>query len=122
MSVVVDTSIWIDYLRRGDDHLAELLDRAQVLMHPWILGELTLGGASRNPQVSALLNALSTAPLVSETELMTFIDARSLHGHGIGYVDAQLLAATSLAQGATLWSRDKSLRTVARNFGIAHET
>lgn len=41
------------------------------------------------------------------------IEAHRLHGVGIGYVDAQLLAATRLTPEARLWTRGKHLAAVA---------
>ena len=32
--VLVDTSVWVDHLRRGDARLAKLLDAQQVLCIP----------------------------------------------------------------------------------------
>jgi len=32
--ILVDTSVWIDHLRVGDEGLVTLLDSAQVLCHP----------------------------------------------------------------------------------------
>jgi len=41
--ILVDTSVWVDHLRFRDERLAALLDDDQVLMHPFIFGELALG-------------------------------------------------------------------------------
>ncbi|GEM_PF-1749053 len=38
--ILVDTSVWIDHLRRGDAHLMITLLAGQVLIHPWVIGEL----------------------------------------------------------------------------------
>lgn len=121
MNVLVDTSVWVDHLRTGNPRLAVLLGQARVLIHPWVLGELALGGVTRNLEVSTLLGALPRAPLVSESELLGFIRARPLHGRGVGYVDAQLLASVSLGPGSTLWSVDKGLRAAASALGLAHD-
>ena len=40
--ILVDSSVWIDHLRRGDARLAELLSAGQVLPHPFVIGELAL--------------------------------------------------------------------------------
>jgi predicted nucleic acid-binding protein len=122
VNVLVDTSVWVDHLRTGNPALTALLERSQVLAHPWVLGELALGGVARNPEVATLLGALPRAPLVSESELAGFISTRSLHGRGIGYVDAQLLASAVLGPDAVLWSADKGLRAAATELGVAHET
>lgn len=41
--ILVDTSVWIDHLRRGDEHLSQLLDTGNVLVHAHVIGELALG-------------------------------------------------------------------------------
>ncbi|UZJ24874.1 VapC toxin family PIN domain ribonuclease [Rhodococcus antarcticus] len=122
MSVLVDTSVWVDHLRTGNPRLAALLEQSRVLIHPWVLGELALGGVIRNAEVSTLLGALPRAPLVSDSELVGFIQTQALHGRGVGYVDAQLLASTVLDPDAVLWSADKGLSAAAAELGVAHQT
>ena len=41
--VLVDTSVWVSHLRQGDAHLKALLIDAQVVCHPFIIGELACG-------------------------------------------------------------------------------
>ncbi len=41
--ILVDTSVWIDHLRHGDDALIALLNDTAVLMHPFVHGELACG-------------------------------------------------------------------------------
>lgn len=43
--ILVDTSVWIDHLRSGEPHLAELLMSGLVLVHPHVIGELALAYA-----------------------------------------------------------------------------
>lgn len=38
--ILVDTSVWIDHLRRNDAELTRLLDMGQVLTHRFVIGEL----------------------------------------------------------------------------------
>lgn len=38
--ILVDTSVWIDHLRAGEGQLVTLLESAQVLIHPFVIGEL----------------------------------------------------------------------------------
>jgi predicted nucleic acid-binding protein len=40
--ILVDTSIWIDHLRKGDATLTELLEQRRVVAHPFVTGELSL--------------------------------------------------------------------------------
>ncbi|MBL8475196.1 MAG: hypothetical protein JNK71_03885 [Methyloversatilis sp.] len=41
--ILVDTSVWVDHFRHGNDTLIQLLDRDLVLTHPLIIGELACG-------------------------------------------------------------------------------
>jgi len=54
--------------------------------------------------------------------LLDFIERHELLGLGIGYVDAQLLAATMLTDDAELLTRDRPLRRVAERLGAAYST
>jgi predicted nucleic acid-binding protein len=119
--ILVDTSVWIDYLRRGNPALAALLLDGQVLTHPWVTGEIALANLSNRVGVHGLLGNHSQAAVATDTELRTLIDRHRLNGRGIGYVDAQLLAATMLTSGSLLWSRDKRLAAIAAELGIAHD-
>jgi hypothetical protein len=115
--ILVDTSVWIDHLRTGDPQLTVLLQEAQVLAHPWVIGELALGQLSRRSEILGLLSNLPQATVATETEVMTLIESQHLFGRGIGYVDTHLLAATLLTTGASLWTRDKRLAAVAAELG-----
>jgi len=120
--ILVDTSVWIDHLRRGDAELASLLQVGQVLAHPWVTGEIALGHLSRRSEILGLLNNLPQATSATEFEVLTLIDTHQLFGLGIGYIDAHLLAATMLTADARLWTRDKRLAVVATRHGLALET
>ena len=120
MMILVDTSIWIDHLRRGDERLAQLLDRGEVVMHPFVVGELLLG----NVKISRMmddLNALPKATVATDAEVLKFVADRKLPGSGIGYIDAHLLAATALTPETTIWTRDKRLLAIARSLSLAAE-
>lgn len=41
--IIVDTSVWVQHLRSGDDRLVHLLEAGTVLAQPWVHGELALG-------------------------------------------------------------------------------
>ena len=111
--ILVDTSVWIDHLRVGVPALVTALERGQVLMHPFVLGELACGNLKYRSQVLELLGNLPPAPIATEVEALRFIERRALMGRGIGYIDAHLLAATALIGAARLWTRDRRLAAVA---------
>jgi predicted nucleic acid-binding protein len=119
--ILADTSIWVDHLRRGDLRLARFLDHGDVVMHPFVIGELALGYAPRIAETLDELRRLPMVIVVDNEELLKFISHRKLSGSGIGYVDVHLLAATALAQETFLWTRDKRLHTVAQSLSLAAE-
>jgi predicted nucleic acid-binding protein len=116
--ILVDTSIWVDHLRHGDAHLKTLLETAQVVIHPFILGELALGNLRQRNVVLSTLQDLPQAISASNEEVLDFIERQTLLGLGIGLVDAHLLASARLTS-ASLWTRDKRLKAVAIKLGLA---
>ena len=97
--------------------LSRLLDDGVVLGHPWIVGELALGHLSQRQELIRLLGHLPQATVATGDETMALIDRHRLYGLGIGYVDAQLLAATQLTAEAVLWTDDRRLAVVASRLG-----
>jgi len=118
--ILVDTSVWVDHLRAGDPVLGERLNRSQVQMHPFVLGELACGNLRNRGELLRLLKALPQAIVASDEEVLFFIERNALMGQGIGYVDAHLLAAAALGGSTPLWTRDKRLRSVAAALNLAH--
>ena len=101
--ILVDTSVWVDHLRRGVPRLATLLQESAVMIHPWVIGELACGNLSNRRQVLDLLQGLPAATVASDSEVLMMIEQQQLMGRGIGYVDAHLLAAARLS-GCPLWT------------------
>lgn len=118
--ILVDTSIWVDHLRSGDAQLAELLDRGAVLGHPFVIGEIACGSLTDRGAILALLQHLPMAAVAEPDEVLAYISRHNLHGKGIGYVDAHLLASTALTGGTKLWTCDRRLHALARELGLAH--
>jgi predicted nucleic acid-binding protein len=116
--LLVDTSVWSDHLRHHDAALARLLEAGEVLVHPFVIGEIACGLFPRRAQMLALLNHLPGAPLLAQPEVLGFIERHALAGRGIGFVDIHLLAS-ALVAGARVWTRDKRLADVATGIGIA---
>jgi predicted nucleic acid-binding protein len=116
--ILVDTSVWVDHLRRGDPLLSERLATAQVLVHPFVIGEIALGHLRQRRLVLSMLQDLPRAVVATEWEVLDFINRHALYGCGIGYVDAHLLAAVRLSAAAGLWTRDKRLGEAARQLNL----
>ena len=118
--VLVDTSVWIDHLRKTSQHLQLLLIDGEVVCHPLVIGELVCGNLHNRKEIIGLLQALPMAPEIDFEEYLYFVEAHHLFGKGIGYIDIQLLASAKLSQ-TSLWTLDKRLNTDAIEFGITYK-
>lgn len=118
--ILVDTSVWVDHLRRGDARLSTSLETARVLAHPFVVGEIACGSLSDRTVVLELLRDLPMAAVAEAEEVLDFLDRQRIHGKGLGYVDVHLLASVVLTPGARLWTRDRRLREIAMSLGCAH--
>ena len=114
---LIDTSVWIQHFRYGDERLKSALEENQVLSHDWITGELACGHLQERKVTLALLGRLPKAPIINSRELLFFIDEHRLFGAGLGLVDVQLLAACRIAN-CGLWTNDKALLDAARKLKI----
>jgi len=118
-TVFVDTSVWIDHLRRGEPLLQDFLSAGQVATHPFIIGELACGNLSNRVELLALLSALPLVTVATNEEVMHLIDQHNLNGKGMGWIDMNLLAS-ALISHIPLWTRDRRLAAAAKTLGI-HE-
>jgi len=119
--ILVDTSVWVEHLRHGLARLATLLQEGEVLIHPWVIGELACGHLRNRREVLELLQGLPAAVLASDAEVLLLIERDQLMGRGIGYVDAHLLASARLSD-CRLWSQDRRLAALPAASGqTAHQ-
>lgn len=118
--ILVDTSVWVEHLRKGAPALATALEQGTVLAHPFVLGELACGNLKNRGEVLRLLRELPAAPMATDAEALDFIERRALMGRGIGYIDVHLLASVSLTGSARLWTRDQRLAAVAGDLKLAY--
>ena len=116
--ILVDTSPWVDHLRRGNRRLAALLEAGEVVGHPFVIGELGLGNLQNRAAVLEYLARLPAAPLAEHHEVLALVERRRLMATGIGWVDAHLLASSLLAE-IPLWTFDRALGREARRLGVA---
>lgn len=102
--------------------MQNLLDAEQVLVHPFVIGEIACGNlANREEVFSMLLGSLPVLPTASDLEVLYFIESNGLMGRGIGYIDFHLLTATALAiQPTHLWTWDKRLNEAAQAMELAY--
>jgi len=117
--ILVDTSVWVAHLRSGEPALAQRLNASEVLSHPLVIGELAMGNLRSRAELLGVLRNLPQATVATDDEVLAFIEREALHGLGIGYLDAHLLAATRLTPDARLWTFDRRLAEVAGRMGLA---
>ena len=116
--ILVDTSVWVEHLRHGLPRLATLLQEGEVLIHPWVIGELACGNLHNRSQVLELLQGLPAATVASDAEVLLLIERERLMGQGMGYLDVNLLASARLSH-CRLWTQDRRLAAVAQEQGLA---
>jgi predicted nucleic acid-binding protein len=117
--ILVDTSVWIDHLRKNDAGMRRLLGMGQVLSHPLVIGELAMGIFKRRDLLLSELGDLPSAKIAQHDEVLHFVSKHTLFGSGIGYIDAHLLATVRLMPGTLLWTRDRRLLEVASRLSLA---
>lgn len=113
--ILVDTSVWIDHERATErsEPLLELIATLQVLVHPFVIGELALGRLGKQREVFlASLWRMPLAPVLDDRQVLEMVDAHQIPGSGIGWVDAHLLGSALVAK-AGLWTFEKRLAQVA---------
>lgn len=122
MSVLIDTSVWVEHFRRRNEVLVSLILRDEGLTHPMILGELACGTPpAPREKTLADIGMLRSARHATWDEVRAFIERERLYGLGCGLVDVALLASTLLTPAAGLWTLDKRLSELAGRFGVAFE-
>lgn len=119
--ILVDTSIWIDHLNRGDPVLKWLLSENSVLLHPYVFGELALGSLRQRQLILQSVRRLPEMRPARDSEVLALVDRAGLAGSGLSYIDAHLLAAVRLMIGARIWTRDRRLRDAAERLGLSAE-
>ena len=119
--IIIDTGIWIDDLRSPDPLLASLILDLQGLLHPYVLGEIALGSLPRRDVYLRAMRQLPRPAVARQHEVARLIESENLHGSGVGFVDAHLLASCKLTPGGKLWTRDKRLLAQAQRLTVSHD-
>jgi predicted nucleic acid-binding protein len=121
--VLVDTSVWIRFLADRAPVAAgldRLLGLGEVWGHDFVYGELLIGDRVGRRRLLEDYALMHQAPVATHQEVVEFVRERRLHGRGIGWVDAHLLASALLG-GLVLWTVDPRLAAVARELHVAYE-
>ena len=116
--VLVDTSVWIDHLRKSEAKLRELLEDDEVVTHPLVRLELALGSIANREKILADLAILPQAPIAQVDELFRLVELRKLYRRGIGVTDLHLIASALLDQSISIWTRDQRMGDIADELGL----
>lgn len=120
--VLVDTSVWIRFLTDRKPYAAELdrlLDQDEAAGHDLIYGELLIGDPGGRESLLASYPLMHRLTAVRHEDVVGFVRARGLHGRGIGWIDAHLLAS-ALVANVPLWTADARLASLAMELGIGY--
>lgn len=118
---LVDTSGWRRFFAGAPAFagLEVLLDEeGAVLTHPFVLGELVLGGLAHREL--ELFERLPSAPEIAHAEVLAFVRHHALARRGVGWIDAHLLASAAVAE-ARVWTADLPLAKAAARLGLAYD-
>lgn len=121
MVVVIDTSIWIDFLRGNEDRVGAWLAKDAIVQHPYVTAEIGMGSfrsVADRAKTLDFLASFAQADVPDSLALDRFVEERGLFGSGIGFPDASLLLATLSIANASLWTRDKSLLKQASRLDV----
>jgi hypothetical protein len=116
--ILVDTSVWIDHLRKSEVKLHDLLLNEEVVTHPFVRLELALGSIAKREEVLADLALLPHVPVAGTEELFGFLEFRRLYRRGIGITDLHLVASALFDSSIKIWTRDRRLVEIADEFRI----
>lgn len=116
--VLVDTSVWIDFLSDKEPGLRTLLLENRVTIHPFIIGEITVGQLKNRDMLVLFLNALNRVPVSLHEHVVKLMDYHKLYGKGVGWIDLHLLSA-AIENRRFLWTKDKRLNKIAKDLAIA---
>ena len=122
MSVLLDTSVWVDHFRRANAALVHLVTLDQALTHPLVVVELACGTPPA-PRTKALgdMALLGSVRHASLDEVRDFIEREGLYGLGCGLVDLVLLCSVLITPNTRLWTMDKRLHEMAARFNVSYE-
>lgn len=118
--MLVDTSVWVDHLRRGNHRLISRLEEGDVESHVLVVGELACGNLRQRKKILSLLRSLPSVIEAEHDEVLALVESKKLHGRGLGWVDAHLLASAMLSH-TLLWTLDKRLAEQAGRLGVQFE-
>ena len=114
--IILDTSIWIEYLKRNPDYKAvidNLLREEKILAFDFIFGELMQG--AKEHEKAKIIGLWEILPKVDISDIGFYAGKYSmenkLRDKGIGLIDCMIIYAT-IEHKSKLWTLDKKILSV----------
>ena len=85
-----------------------------------VIGELACGNMRDRADVMRLLRGLPRVLVATHDEVLFLIESHRFMGRGIGFIDAHLLAAATMASPTQLWTNDRRLMELANELGVGY--
>ena len=117
--LLADTSVWIDFLRQGNGLLHDLLEQGEISTHSLIIGELHVGNIPNRDGFLSLMCELPRVKEASYDEVIHMVNTHRLYSKGVGFFDMHILASSIISK-TPLWTLDKRLDTLSKEFSIKH--
>lgn len=118
MAVLVDTNIWIKHFREANPLLGDLLEDNEVLCHPVVIGELSMGNLRDREETIRDFCILAQPRRASWAETRHLVESCRLYGQGLQWNDVILLASCIVSE-VSLWTLDQRLSHAAASAGVA---
>jgi predicted nucleic acid-binding protein len=113
--IIADTNVWVSFFKGEKKALSlkEMIIENQVILHPFIYGELLLGGIAQKAE--KLLQSLETTVTTEEQLVYHFITKNKIQSRGIGWVDINLLVS-ALSGKHQIFTFDINLAALCKEF------
>jgi len=115
MSIIFDTSIWIEYFRGNDEYFSlcqELIEKGEAKTIELIFAEL-LQGALNKRETEMIKSYFELIPKIEINQLYIlsgeYSQNEKLFSKGIGLIDACIIKAT-IDSNSKLWTLDKKIK------------
>ncbi len=114
MKVILDTSIWIEFLKLNEDifrDVKRMLENREVIGLEWIFAEL-LQGVRNARESDVIMGYWNNIPKIDTLgiwiEAGKYSHAHKLLSKGVGLIDSAIICA-ALKSEAKVWTLDKRL-------------
>jgi predicted nucleic acid-binding protein len=115
MSIILDTSVWIEYFKGNEKYFnicQQYIEKGEIITIELIFAEL-LQGAHNKREMEMLKAYYKLIPDINIDQLYImageYSQKEKLISKGIGLIDACIIFAT-IVSGSKLWTLDKKIR------------